>query len=125
MAARDLYQSDWFKKARGYVEAVGADWRILSAGHGLVHPGQLLAPYDTTLLNMTARQHWDWASMVANDLFALDLSAGVTMLAGRLYRQPLMHWLDKRGVAVAVPMAGLGIGHQKAWLKSNTPRAAQ
>lgn len=36
--ARDLYTSDWFLKAREYVESTGSPWFILSAEHGLVPP---------------------------------------------------------------------------------------
>ena len=36
--ARDLYTSDWFLKARDYVESTHSPWFILSAEHGLVPP---------------------------------------------------------------------------------------
>ena len=44
--AADLYQSDWFKKARAYAEAEGQRWYILSAKHGLVNPSKVLTPFD-------------------------------------------------------------------------------
>jgi hypothetical protein len=37
-SASDLYISDWFCKARRYVEASGRPWFILSAEYGLVPP---------------------------------------------------------------------------------------
>src|SRR6266508_6085183 len=47
-AARDLYVSSLFRKARAFVEAQHAPWFILSAEHGLVHPDTVIAPYDRT-----------------------------------------------------------------------------
>ncbi len=44
--AADLYRSDWFRKARAYVEEIDGRWYILLAAHGLVKPSQRLAPYD-------------------------------------------------------------------------------
>jgi hypothetical protein len=47
--ARDLYNSDWFLKARDYVEGTHSPWFILSAEYGLVPPDQVLAPYERTI----------------------------------------------------------------------------
>ncbi len=51
--AKDLYLSDWFIKARNFVEANGGPWFILSAEHGLVAPDDLLEPYEKTLNTMS------------------------------------------------------------------------
>lgn len=111
--AAELYISDWFRKARAYVEQLGAPWRILSAEHGLLDPRQVVAPYDTTLARMSAAQRRAWAARVRAQL---DTELGgprpVVFLAGRLYRDELLTWPS----SAAVPMAGLGIGSQKAWL---------
>lgn len=116
-AARDLYRSDWFRKARAYVEGLDVDWRVLSAEHGLVRPDQILAPYDRTLLTMSAPARQVWAEGVVAQLRPLDLRAGVVFLAGERYRHPLLlNWLAWAAGPVSVPMAGLGIGQQKAWL---------
>ena len=37
----------------------------------------------------------------------------IVFLAGRLYREPLLAFAGERA---AVPMLGMGIGQQKAWL---------
>lgn len=115
--ARDLYRSDWFRKARAYVEALDVDWRILSAAHGLVRPDEVLWPYDLSLNEKSASGRLDWAEDVVRQLRLLDLSAGVVFLAGARYRHPLLlNWLTWAAGPVSVPMAGLGIGQQKAWL---------
>src|SRR3546814_11271274 len=52
--ARDLYQSDWFRQARAYVDTPGGRWFILSALHGALSPGRLIEPYNVSLANMIA-----------------------------------------------------------------------
>jgi hypothetical protein len=47
--ASQLYDSTWFRKARAYAEAKADTWRVLSAKHGAVHPGKIIAPYDASL----------------------------------------------------------------------------
>jgi hypothetical protein len=44
--------SDWFLKARHYVDQSGAPWFILSAEYGLVPPDQVISPYERTLNTM-------------------------------------------------------------------------
>ena len=46
--ARDLYISDWFTKAAHYAGQVADEWYILSARYELVHPVQVLEPYNAT-----------------------------------------------------------------------------
>ena len=47
--ARDLYVSALFEGRRVFVERSCSEWWILSALHGLIHPDQVLEPYDVTL----------------------------------------------------------------------------
>lgn len=112
--AEDLYRSDWFLKARAYVQAQNAPWYILSAKHGLLAPETMIEPYDMTLAHMPIGQRRAWGARVAVQLDQLiERSAPVVMLAGRLYRDPLEPWAGDR---VSIPMMGMGIGQQKAWL---------
>ncbi len=46
---RDIYVSDWFKKARWYVEKQNGLRYILSAKHGLLDTKTLISPYEKTL----------------------------------------------------------------------------
>ncbi len=68
MAARDLYVSDWFVKARAYVERTGIDWCILSAEYGLLDPESVIAPYERTLNTMGVVERRAWASKVLGQL---------------------------------------------------------
>lgn len=121
--SRELYTGDLFAKSRAYVEALGGPWFILSAKHGLVHPDTVLEPYDQCLDAMTLVQQNEWAVDVAASLERegwQDDEGGedfplIVFLAGRAYRSFLQNHLS-RLACVDAPMAGLGIGHQKAWL---------
>lgn len=114
--AADLYRSDWFRKARTYVEETGACWYVLSAAHGLVKPSQRLAPYDATLRDLTAAERRLWGEKTTRQLrraIGPRHAGQIVFLAGRLYREPLLAFAGARAV---VPMLGMGIGQQKAWL---------
>jgi hypothetical protein len=116
--ARDLYVSPWFRKARAYVERIGAPWLILSAKHGLIDPGSIIAPYDATLGAMGASARRQWGACVLDELArAVDPGVPLIVLAGRKYRDALWPSIAHRATA---PMEGMGIGEQLAWL---TPRA--
>ena len=60
-AAKDLYMSPWFVKARRLVEAQGWPWFILSAKYGLVAPEEEVAHYEKTLNDMGVAERRDWA----------------------------------------------------------------
>jgi hypothetical protein len=116
VAAADLYRSDWFRKARTYVEETGDRWYILSAAHGLVEPTRRLAPYDVTLRDLTAAERRLWGEKTTRQLrraIGSHHAGPIVFLAGQLYRQPLLAFAGDRA---AIPMLGMGIGQQKAWL---------
>lgn len=116
--AQDLYISDWFTKCRKYVEGRCDRWLILSAKHGLVHPDEVLAPYEESLYDLPAARRREWARGVSQDLREhLVPEDTVEVYAGNIYRQYLMDALRREGKDVVVPMKGLGIGQQLSWLK--------
>ena len=118
-AAKDLYTSDWFRKARSYVEKRGGPWYILSAKYGLLDPDREVGPYEVTLNTMPISERRDWARRV---LGALATRIGpedrVVILAGARYREFLTESLKSMCAEVVVPMEGLRIGEQLAWLSS-------
>ena len=122
--AEDLYISDWFRKARSYVKGQMKPldcWYILSAKYHLVEPGRVISPYNETLNTMRKPDRLRWTACVLSQLL-LVANAGdpIIMVAGRSYRDGLESALRTRGFTVDVPMLGLGIGEQKAWLLSHT-----
>lgn len=115
--ARDLYVSDLFKKSRAVVEAQDAEWRILSALHGLVDPDQVIEPYEYTLKGKGVGARRAWAEEVLQQLLPLATRFGrVVFFAGETYREFLQEPLRQSGVIVEVPMQGLSLGQQLAWL---------
>ena len=117
--AKDLYNSDWFRKARACVESTPCPWRVLSAQYGLIHPDQEIRPYEKTLNQMAVAERRAWASDVPDAMQPLLAEVHtVVFFAGVRYREFLEPALHERGVAVSVPMSGLRQGHQLAWLKA-------
>lgn len=117
MQARDLYISDWFKKASTYAENVSDEWFILSAKYGLIDPNVIIEPYNKTLNKMPISERRTWSLKVVQDLRP-QLNAGdmIVILAGQKYREFLVKPLHSAGCQVEIPMEGLRIGEQLSWL---------
>ena len=121
MPAKDLYASNWFKKARAYAEQNGSRWYILSAEHGLVHPETVIAPYNKTLVNMPKSERRVWSDRVFHDIEdVVGPSDCVVFLAGVKYREFLFDMVRALCAEVQVPMEGLSNGKQLRWLKERT-----
>jgi hypothetical protein len=113
---RDLYTSQWFKKARGYVEASGGRWFILSAEHGLVDPDAVVAPYERTLNLLPVSDRRAWAKRVFETLAPrLGGVERIVVLAGERYGEFLVEPLRMLGISIEIPMAGMRIGEQLHW----------
>lgn len=108
-AAKQLYLSSLFRKARAWTEKHCDEWYILSAEHGLLAPNAVIAPYDRTLNRMTASERRAWGERVWQQLAPLNGSRFI-VLAGARYCEPLAGLDHER------PMQGMGIGYQLAWL---------
>lgn len=122
--AKDLYKSDWFVKARRYAEEHGDNWYILSALHGLLNPSEVIAPYEATLNAMPKSEREKWAKMVSVKINkTIKRGSRLVVLAGDKYRTPLLSMLS--GYSIDVPMQGMGIGQQLAWLKERTKKQEQ
>ena len=116
--ARALYTSPLFHGLRNHAESNSDSWFILSAEHGLLHPGTTVAPYERTLSRMPAADRAMWASRVLEQLGKLaPAPTSILMLAGVRYRERLVPTLLARGISVDIPLAGLRLGLQLQWLK--------
>ena len=112
--ARDLYQGQAFKAARQLAEKHNAEYWILSAKHGLIHPDTITAPYNDYLGAMTKAQRTSWGAMVCEQIKATGLtSRAAVILAGKHYAAPVSHLFP----TLSLPLAGLGIGQQLRKLK--------
>jgi len=124
--AAALYVSDWFKKARYYVEATGAPWFILSAEHGLVHPESVISPYEKTLNQMGIAERRAWANKVVTQMQTqLPPCDEIVVFAGARYREFLMDYLQRRAKQVVVPLEGLRIGEQLSWFSRKRAARSQ
>lgn len=111
--AKDLYISEWFKKARMYAEQNGDSWAILSAKYGLVFPDDKIESYEIYLPKQSKEYKLEWAKNIAERVNLIS-PIEIEILAGKPYRQYLIPLLDCK---IIVPMEGLGIGQQLKWLK--------
>ena len=113
--AKDLYQSELFKKSRTWAESNGDKWLILSAKLGVIHPEQVVEPYDETLNDKKAGERAEWSRKVAQQLGSYSTDR-LVVLAGKNY----CGWVE--GFDVERPMEGMGIGQQLAWLKAQNSK---
>jgi hypothetical protein len=113
--AGELYVSDLFKKNLAYARSLAPHATyILSAKHGLLSLDDEIAPYNETLNTMKDAQVRAWAAKVLEQMRG-RVGAGdeLVFLAGEKYRKYLLpHFRN-----TSVPMQGLGIGRQLAFLK--------
>lgn len=117
--AQDLYTSALFQKSRAYAETVSDRWFIISAQHGLLDPGSVVAPYDRSLHDLDREERRAWATSVVRDVLAdTPPSSEFVILAGAQYRADIVPALLEEGHRVSVPLAGKGIGEQLAWFTS-------
>ncbi len=87
--------SDWFLKARSYVEKRDGAWFILSAKYGLLDPDQKIEPYEVTLNTRSVSARRDWAQNVLKALETqIEPTDRVVILAGARYREFLTERLE-------------------------------
>lgn len=122
--ASELYTSQWFLKARAYVQATHCLWFILSAEYGLLTPDRVVEPYDKTLNHMKRSERQEWARRVIAQMDGeLPPADQIVILAGKRYRELLIAYLRRRADRVDVPMEGLAIGKQLQFLQRGLTHA--
>ncbi len=123
--ARDLYTGNLFRAARRHVEAERYDaWWILSARHGLVHPDDILEPYEAQMAGRTNEELRQWANIVDGAFrchrpgYGQWTQAGgelqVDIYAGAAYVEPLLARWTHLSWHIEVPHHGLQIGERLA-----------
>jgi hypothetical protein len=135
-----LYGSQLFSKRVDYAKAKGLRWAVLSAKYGVWFPRIELKPYDQTFADMEAAEIAAWHVGCAQRLmeemwepFHAHLHDGpikpseltVEIHAGADYCHPLTEILRAVGIAVELPLSGLGIGEQLAWYCQAEPVEAK
>ena len=119
--AKDLYVSTLFVGRRSYVERSSDEWWVLSAKHGLVHPDEVLAPYNVTLkdADRLARRSWSNQLLLVIDERIQPRRGDVFEIhAGAEYREfGLLDGLRDRGCVVEIPTEGMPFGVQLRFYK--------
>lgn len=109
--ASELYQGHTFKLALALATRLCQRVRILSGFHGVLALDTKVMPYERALTDMPREAKLAWASRVGR---ALEPWAQESVLC----LAPRSYWQHVRGSASWIrPLAGLGIGQQKAALK--------
>jgi hypothetical protein len=115
--AKDLYISTLFKYSLAYARKLNPDYiYILSAKHGLVDLNEYIEPYNETLNEKKVHEVKEWSKKVVNQMnekHDLDKDKFI-FLAGSKYRKYILPYLKNYDI----PLEGLGIGKQLAFLKN-------
>lgn len=118
--ARDLYTSDLFRLQLRYAVAVAERVFILSAKHGLLEPAQVVAPYEHRLQR---GERAGWGRRVAERLAALCPGPlSIVGLAGQEYLEAIPLLV---GWELVAPLAGMGVGERRRWLKEQAEAAEE
>jgi hypothetical protein len=123
--ARELYTSPLFKLSLAYAKAHCRTVFAISAEHGLVPLDRVLAPYDTTLADLSPARRSLWGQgVVASVLLRLYADDSRLMIfAGDSYVEPIDAAL--RGTAEIVePLHGMQIGERLSFLNAQLGRRA-
>ncbi|MFI6518643.1 DUF6884 domain-containing protein [Spirillospora sp. NPDC050679] len=116
---RDLYLGALWGYRRARAERAGRPWFVLSGRWGLVHPDEVIAPYDTDLTVQPVAYRRAWGAFVVQRLLLHGPLAGrhVEIHAGKAYVDPVRAGLEELGATVSAPVAGMGLGESLAWYK--------
>ena len=132
--ARDIYDSDLFRKRVAHVEGRNLEWFILSAKSGCIAPETPIKLYDQTMNEKCQVDKVAWVAGVVGQLcdrlyydFKIDSFTGLTfeMHCGKHYCDVLGKALVLFGAKVNYPVKGLGIGQQLAYYAGNVSSAAE
>lgn len=126
--ARELYDSDLFRKRVAHVESRGLPWYVLSAKCGLLKPSTPIRPYNQVITDLSCLEVAEWhlgvANMLMTELFyefgePKLSSVKIELHAGSKYCEPLGTILKLFGVSVVKPVEHRGIGQQLAFYKQS------
>lgn len=112
-----MYTSNLFAAARDYAESTGDSWCIISAKHKVVHPADVIEPYEAKLPTRDDDAYW-WGELVVWQLtVAFGRQIHLEMLMGADYCKPIREWAGLKLIEVSEPLSGLQIGERMARLK--------
>lgn len=121
--AGDLYVGEFFGLQRRWIELMADEWGILSARHGLLLPGDVIAPYEATMADLSKSEQRAWALRVQEQVRARwGASPLVVTTAGAAYRKAL----DPFNVWCPFDSLPDGrLGYQRRFLINDTKRMVE
>ncbi len=141
--ARELYIGPLFTAAREWAEANADAYWIASAKHLILAPDQVIEPYDLSMRDLDAetrrtrarqiqlhfRSRWiDFCTFEKNarGFIVAKTRPRVVLLASRDYLLGFYEWRERHrdSFAFEMPLEGMGIGQQLAWLRQTKRRTA-
>jgi hypothetical protein len=104
----ELFRSAGFARAREHAVRSDLPWFVLSAKHGLLDPGDVVAPFDVQLADRSSGYRTAWGEWVTAQLGERLQLAGVTVAVhgGVDFAQPLRQPLARRGAAMELALPG-------------------
>jgi hypothetical protein len=104
----ELFRSPGFSRAREHALASDLPWFVLSAKHGLLDPGDVIAPFDVDLADRSTGYRSAWGEWVVAQLAERVQLSGVTVEVhgGVDFAQPLRQPLARRGAAMELALPG-------------------
>jgi hypothetical protein len=107
-AARDLFESDGFARAREHAVRSEKPWFVLSAKHGLLDPDDVVGPFDVLFGDQPAGYRAAWAEWVVVQLADRVRLPGATVEVhgGVDFAQALKAPLARRGARTEIPLPG-------------------
>lgn len=111
--AQFMYTGGLFTMAREAAIRDGRPWMILSARYGLMAPDKWIEPYDQTLTSNEEVESLGW-KINAQRLGQPFANASVEAWCSSRYVEALR---IGNFLSIRTPMARMGIGQQRAWLK--------
>jgi hypothetical protein len=113
--ARNMYVSPLYRKSALLAEKWGLKFSILSAKYGLLHPDQVIEPYDLTLKGASKQAKREWAERVDAQIRS-TINQKLVILAGDDYFAPLTEAGKEHPLEYLAPMRGLSLGNRLAFL---------
>lgn len=114
-AAKEMYKGELFKHAYKYAQSLNGKIWILSAKYGLLHPNDIIMPYNKTLINANKIECKRWAYNVYLQMInkKIDFEEDAVFLCGKNYYKYLIAKFSKG----SAPLAHMRIGQQLKFLK--------
>lgn len=121
VAAKDAYTGGPFKVNRGYAEATGSRWIILSAKYGFIEPDfPIPESYNVTFKKRSTRPILLADLRSQRERLELGRYERVVVLGGVEYRQAVMDAFAGTQSRVESPFAGLPLGPMLSATKKAT-----